>query len=510
MRLALLFTAIKLLVHVAANLWEAHLGWGYFRDEFYYIACGRHLAWGYVDHGPLVAVQARLSELLLGHSLAGLRLPSAAAGAARIFLTGLLCWSLGGRCPAQGLAMLGVLISPQYLGTDSFLSMNSFESLFWMLCLLAVILILRTGNERYWVLFGVAGGLGLLNKPSMTFFLGALLVALLFSPQRKVLLTWWAAFGVALLLLIALPNILWQVHNHWPTLEFLENGRKGNKSIALAPVAFVVKQVLNMGLFFAVVWIPGLVWLLRRREYRWLGFTFVLFFFSMMAMHAKDYYVSPIYPIVFAAGGIAWEMRFSRLRGVVAGRALAFPVFETACIIGALFVLPLSLPILRPVDWLRYTRATGLDRVSSNSEMHSSGLLPQFYADRFGWQEEVEQVTRVYNALPPEQRKMTGILSDNYGEAGAIDFLGHGLPAALSRHNNYYLWGPHGFTFDSMILIEGSTPEHLREYFQNVQTVGHMGTTYSMPFEQKNIYLVSGRRRKFDVAAEWQKEKHFF
>ena len=128
------FAAVKLALHVAANLWEAHIGYGYFRDEFYYILCGRNLAWGYVDHGPGVAVQAKLSLLLFGKSLAGLRFLSALGGAGRVFLTGMLAWSMGGRRPAQALAMIGVLVAPQYLGTDSFLSMNSYESLFWMTC----------------------------------------------------------------------------------------------------------------------------------------------------------------------------------------------------------------------------------------------------------------------------------------------------------------------------------------------------------------------------------------
>src|SRR5580693_7907406 len=170
LRLAVLFAAIKLVFHIAANLWEAHIGYGYFRDELYYIICGRNLAWGYVDHGPGVALQAKLALAIFGKSLAGIRMFSAAAGAVRIFLTGLLAWSLGGRRPAQALAMIGVLVAPQYLGTDSYLSMNSAESLFWMVCLLALILIVRGGSEKLWLLFGASGGLGLLNKPSMTFF----------------------------------------------------------------------------------------------------------------------------------------------------------------------------------------------------------------------------------------------------------------------------------------------------------------------------------------------------
>ena len=513
--LASAFAAIKLALHVAANLWEAHIGYGYFRDEMYYLLCGRHLAWGYVDHGPIVALQARASELLFGRSLAGLRLLSALAGAARVFLTGILCWALGGRRPAQGLAMLGVLLVPMYLGIDSVLSMNSFESAFWMLSLLALILVERSGVgvsqqglRRLWLLFGVSAGVGLLNKPSMTFFLVALLVALILTPQRRILASRWAIAGILVMIVIALPHLLWQIHHHWPTLEFLENGRRGNKNIQLSPLAFTIQQVLTTGPLLLLIWGAGLVHLLRRGSVRWLSLTFILFFALMMALHAKDYYVSPIYPVLFAAGGIAWETHFAGRRLVAANRAFAFPVFETMLLLLAIVFLPLSLPLLPPAQWLAYTKAIGLDHRNGNSENNPSGPLPQFYADRFGWQEEVDQVMRIYSALPPDKKKITGILCSNYGEASAINFLGRGLPFAISGQNNYFLWGPQDYSFDSMILIEDSTPEHLSHFFDSVQLVGKMGTTYSMPFEHKNIFLVHGRR--FDPAALWPQKKDYF
>ena len=507
LRLAALFAAVKFLVHVAANLYQAHIGWGYFRDEFYYIACGRHLAWGYVDHGPLVALQARAAETLFGHSLAGIRVFSALAGAARVFLTGLLAWALGGRRPAQGLAMIGVLLCPMYLGVDSVLAMNSFESLFWMTALLSLMLIARGGSDRLWLLFGLAAGLGLLNKPSMAFFLAALLIAMLLSPQRRLLATRYAPAGIALMLLIVLPYILWQAHNHWPTWEFLQNGRAENKNIALSPGAFLLQQLLTLGPLTAVVWLPGLVWLLRRPAYRWLGLTFLLFLALMASLHAKDYYVSPIYPILFAAGGVFWEARLAHRGAVREDRAFAFPIYQATLAVTTLFILPLVFPVLTPANWLAYTRATGLAHLNSNSENSPSGPLPQFYADRFGWQEEVDQVTRVYNALPPERRRVTGIACDNYGEAGALNFLGQGLPTAISGQNNFWLWGYNGYSYDSMILIERSTPEHLREYFDTVEVVGHTGTPFSMPFEHKTIYLVHGR--KFDPAVIWPKKKFY-
>jgi hypothetical protein len=518
-RLACLFAAIKLAVHIAANLWEAYIGYGYFRDEFYYIACGRHLAWGYVDHGPVVAVQARLSELIFGKSLAGLRFLSALAGAGRVFLTGILAWALGGRRPAQGLAMLGVLLAPQYLGIDSFLSMNSFESVFWMTCLLALILMLRYREDRragrLWLVFGVAGGIGVLNKPSMAFFLVALLLALLVRPERRLLASWWAAGGVAVLVLIALPNLVWQAQNHWPTWEFLRGGQIAHKVLILPPLTFVIKQILNMGPLLSFIWIAGLWRLLRRPGERWLGLTFIVFFLIMLAMHAKDYYLSPIYPVLFAAGGVAWEARFPRRRLVAANSAFAFPLYATLAILLGLFALPLSLPLMPPAEWIAYTKATGLYGISSNSETNSSGPLPQFYADRFGWQEMVGQVQRVYDSLPPERQKITGIVCENYGEAGAVDFLGHNLPPALSGQNNYFLWGPHGYDGDSLIVVERTTREHLLNFVDHVEVVGHTGTAYSMPFEHKTIFLVSGRKfdadgRRFSLRDQWPSKKDYF
>jgi hypothetical protein len=509
LRLAAFFAIIKLALHVAANLYQSHTGWGYFRDEMYYIECGRHLAWGYVDHGPIVAVQAKLALALFGKSLAGIRFFAALAGAARVFLTGILAWALGGRRSAQGLAMTACLVVPMYLGLDSFLSMNSFESMFWMTALLALILQLRQepASPKLWILWGVASGIGLLNKPSMTFFLIALLIGLLATPARRVLATRWAVMGIALMILIALPNLLWQIHNHWPTLEFLHNGRVGGKNIALNPVALMGQQILVLQPANLLVWGAGLIFLLRRKPWRWIGITYLVFLGLCMALHAKDYYIAPIYPVLFAAGGIAWETKDSHNLRVQQGRAFAFPILQTELLFFCAVLLPLSLPILRPAAFIAYGHATHLAN-TGNSETDSSGELPQFYADRFGWQEEVDQVTRVYNALPPEEKAKVAIFGSNYGEAAAINFLGHGLPTAISGHNNYFLWGPRGATGEVVISLVGSKPEELAEYYDKVEIVGRMDTPYSMPFEHRNIYLLHGRKK--NLSGDWPDFKNYF
>jgi hypothetical protein len=511
-RLAIVFAVVKLLVHVASTLWQRHIGYGYFRDEFYYILCGRHLAWGYVDHGPVVAVQARLSEMLFGDSLLGIRLLSIVGGAMRVFWTGLLAWSLRGRRPAQALAMLMVLTVPQYLGADGFLSMNSWESMFWMPCLFALIMLLREAAEGiarpglWWTVLGVSAGIGLLNKPSMLFFLLALCIALLCTPQRRVLFTRQAAWGIGLLILIALPNLLWQIHNHWPTLEFLHNGRVGGKNLRLNPLAFVLNQIFVLGPWTAFVFLPGLVHLLRRGDRRWIGLAYLIFLGIMIALGAKDYYVTPIYPILFAAGGIAWEQRYSARRSIQQDRVVAFPIFEGISIVLALIFLPMSNPVLRPATFQAYTKA--LHAPSTDSESGKPAALPQFFADRFGWQEEVDTITRIVQQLPPEDRAKVGIFCGNYGEAASLEFLGHNLPPVISEHNNYWLWGTKGLTAEVMIINAYTTPEKLHKFYDQVEVVGSMRPPLGMPFEQHDIFLV--RHRKMPLAPDWANSKFYY
>ncbi len=513
-RLAALFAAIKLMLHVATNLWQAHLGYGYFRDEMYYILCGRNLAWGYVDHGPGVAVQARISLGVFGRSLTGIRLLAACAGAARVFLTGLICWVFGGRRPAQGLAMIAVLAAPMYLGLDSYLSMNSFESLFWMVCILALALQVRAevigGHPKLWLVWGLSAGLGLLNKPSMTFFLVALLVGLLLSRQRGLLFNRWAAAGVGVMLLLTAPNLIWQARHFWPTLEFLRNGQIGHKNISLSPLAFLGQQILVLQPASVLVWGAGLYWLLRdplAKAWRWVGITYVVFLAATLAMHAKDYYVSPIYPMLFAAGGVAWERRFASTGLIARNRAYAFPILETILLVAAAILIPMSIPVLRPKPLIAYAKALHLNHVG-NSETDSSGDLPQFYADRFGWREEVDQIERVYNKLSPQEREVAAIYCSNYGEASAVNFLGRGLPIAISGHNNYYLWGPRGASGAVLIQVTGATPEELAKLYDKVEIAGRMDTRYSMPFEHRNIYLLRGRKK--DLSEDWAEFKHYF
>jgi len=510
--LAFLFAGIKVLIQIVGNVLAQRAGYGIFRDELYYLMCGRHLAFGYVDQPPLVALQARLSEMLFGYdTMWSLRLISALAGAAKVFLTGVIVWALGGGRKAAGLAMLGVIAGGVYLGIDSFLSMNSFDPVFWMLCALALICIVESESQseirNWWIVLGISAGLGFENKDSVLFFLVAMLVALLLTPQRRILANRWFAVSVLLIVVVALPNFLWQVHYHFPTLEWLRDVAKSDKDVKLPPLQFLLAQWMMLAAANIFLWGTGVLWLLfskRARNFRFLGVFYVLFLALMMALHAKDYYLAPAYPVFFAAGGIAW----AAWTNAKAWRNALMGVYAVLLIAGIVAFFPFSVPVLPPQQWLAY--AEKLHFKPHDTENHDATPLPQFFADRFGWHELVSQVTQIYNSLPPEERAVTGIYAGNYGQASAINILGkqYGLPTAISGHQNYWIWGPRGYTGQEMIIINEATPEEMSKYYASCSVVGKREHPYAMPWEHGPIYLCRGRKMTYE--ADWIELKHYY
>ena len=172
---------------IAAGTLALHLAaagvYGLFIDELYFLACGEHLAWGYVDMPPLTAAQAWLARGLFGDSMLAIRLFPALAGAGLVLLAGALARELGGKRFAQGLAALAVATAPGYLLASSYLSMNSIEPLLWMGCALVLLRIIRTGDTRLWLAFGLLAGIGLENKDTMLLFGFALVAGLLLTPR---------------------------------------------------------------------------------------------------------------------------------------------------------------------------------------------------------------------------------------------------------------------------------------------------------------------------------------
>jgi 4-amino-4-deoxy-L-arabinose transferase-like glycosyltransferase len=489
--------AIVALIYLAAHMLTA-TRYGYFRDALYYLACSHHLDWGYVDQPPLIAVVAWIARHTFGTSLRALLLWPALAGCGRILLTAAFARELGAKRFGVSLAAVLAAIPAVWLVIDHQFAMNAFEPLFWTGCAFVLLRMIRTGDVRLWIAFGAISGLGLENKYSIGFFAAALLLALLLTPQRKLLWTPWLFVGGVVALLIFLPNLLWNIHHHWPFLELMRNIRASGRDIALPPLAYLGQQALMMAPQTLPFWLAGLgFYFFSRRAvpYRMFGWAFVLTTAFFMLMHGKDYYSAPAYPMVLAAGGVATEIFFgsarfaarSKLRGVLQSTTI------WVLLIMSLVMLPLVLPVLSIEKFVALQKWIGIE--PSRTETNQIGApLPQYYADEFGWQEMVEQVARVYRALPPDQQPKTAIYADNYGEAAAIDFFGsrYGLPKAICTHQNYFLWGPREYTGEIMILVGSADIERARAFFASVETMATLNNPYTMPHENRPILLARG------------------
>jgi Dolichyl-phosphate-mannose-protein mannosyltransferase len=476
------FSATALLVHLLTNG-----RYGYFRDELYYIACGQHLAFGYVDQPPLSILLLHLSQVLFGNSLFAIRLSPALAGAATVAITGLIARELGGRAWAIALGCAGSLCALFNLAVGNFFSMNAFESLFWMGCVYLLVRIINGDSPTLWLWFGVLLGLGLENKHSTAFFAAGIFVALLLTPERRHLARKWIWFGGLIAFAIALPNILWQLQNQWPTYELLNNIARSDKNVALNPAQFIVQQIVFMNPATLPLWLAGLCWVFGSRDgrrYMALGIVYVVLLGEFIILHGKSYYLAPAYQMLFAAGGVAVERVFAnRLRWFKPGLLILI-------IAAGALLAPLVVPILPPGKLVAYMRTIGLQL--PRTETSHTAPLQQIFADQFGWQEMAASVGHVYNHLRPEDKQRAAIFCQNYGEAGAIDFFGaqFGLPQAISGHQNYFLWGPRDWTGEVALVLDTRDDDE-REQFASVEDLGQIvSSPWAMPFERRmHIYL---------------------
>jgi hypothetical protein len=488
--------ALACLVHFLFNS-----RYGYFRDELYYAACGQHLAWGYVDHAPLVALIARLSRMLLGDSLFALRFLPALSAGAKVLLAAWIVRELDGRRFAQLLAAVCILFAPIYLTFDNFLSMNAFEPLFWMLCAAIFLRIVRSRNQRLWLLYGLVAGVGLLNKHSMLFFGFGMLLGMLLTPERRIFRSGQFWLGGLIAFLIAVPNFIWEAQHAWPTIQLLRTVAE-IKNAPVTPAQFILQQGLLLSPLEVPVWLTGLLCLFFvpwARRFRVLGWAYLLTLLLLVVLKGKIYYLAPAYPMLLAVGAIQFE-RWVELRG---WRWLKPATFAPIALAG-LTAAPLAMPILPVEQAVAYSKFWNVERVEV--ERMPRGELPQLFADMFGWQTQAAVIARVYQSLPPEDRAKAGILTWNYGEASALDYFGPalGLPRAISGHNQYFEWGTQGHTGEVMIVY-GFPPgqeARFREEWGSVQQVATIDSAYALP-EERNLPVYICRNPKQPLPQAW-------
>lgn len=523
--------AILALTALLLHLW-ANTGYDFFIDELNFIVCGQHLAWGYIDHPPLVPLIAHIERWLFGDSLLGLRLVPAFAAAA---LTGLSCEAarrLGGGSFARWLAGLTVLAAPVLSADGLLLSADTLQPLAW---LATAMILLEAGSHkrlRVWIALGVIVGLALMAKYLIAFFLVSAAAGILLTPARRMLFGKgpWLALGVAFLIL--LPNLWWQYQQGWPFLQ-LNSAAYNGRNLTVTPFSYLLDEVLIMGPLTAPVWIAGLAGFAaspRLAKGRWLAIAWVALMVLMLVLHGKSYYAAPIYPILLAGGSVMVEQ-------FVQARAARVAV-TAATVFAGVALAPFVLPVL-PVDrFIAYqqviAKVAGLTSGEVAVDKQPTGELPPNYANMFGWREMANAVGQAYSALPPDLREHAVFYARNYAEAAAIDVFGgrwH-LPPAISSNNNYFLWGPHDHDGSVVLLLStDATPElrdayaalganarigeveevrqNLLQLYGSAEPVAYIDPPHAYPFG-RHMTLWLCRDRHTSLMAEWDRLRLYF
>jgi 4-amino-4-deoxy-L-arabinose transferase-like glycosyltransferase len=410
--------------------------YGYLRDELYFLACGRHLAWGYPDQPPFVPLVARAMSGLAPGSLVALRLPAALAAGALVLLAGLLTRELGGGRAAQSLACAAAALAPLVTGSDHVLATTSFYLPVCALLCWLLARILRTGSQRLWLAAGLAGGAGLLDTDLVVFLIFAVVVGLAAAGPRQQLRSGWFYAGGVVALAMWSPYLAWQASHGWPELAVAHSIAAGRSGTSAPRWAILPEQLFLLPVYFAPVWITGLVRLLRGPALRWfraVGVAYLVLAAVYIVTGGKPYYLAVMLPVLLAAGAqptVDWITRAH----AVARRSLL-----TAGLLLSAAALPATLPIV-PLPTLHGTPVVKLNSV---------------VGETIGWPAFVREIGGVYRSLPATRRPSAVVLTTDYGIAGAVERFGpaDGLPAVYSRQNAFWYWGPPPASANTVIAV---------------------------------------------------------
>jgi hypothetical protein len=479
------------------------------------MSCGDHLAWGYVDQPPLIPFLIHISRAVLGDSLRAIRFIPALASSLLVVQAALIARELGGKKFALLLTAVTVAMAPQYLSNGSLLGTNCLEPNLWMGCAYFVLLAIKRNDPRYWLWVGIFAGIGLEEKYSIAFFVLGIVIGLLLTEQRRVFLNKWIWLGGLAAFLIFLPNLLWNIHYHWPFLELMRNIRAEGRDVVLPAGQFFLQQTLLVNPLTAPIWITGLaaffVWT-PLKPYRVLGWSYVVCYSIFFVLHGKNYYLAPIYPMLLAPGAVVIESALTRAgapdRHQRVGLAWLRPVIVAVLLATGAHLAPIVIPVFSPDKFLVYTKTLPF-KLPVMEHSHARAALPQWYADQFGWQEIVDETAVAWNQLSPAERADCGIFAQDYGQAGAIDFIGrrYGLPRSFSGDKTFFLWGPRGYSANCLIVLDDSR-ENLERLWSNVQ---YVGTSADNPYAlEKDIDVFICRGAKFGTFADlWPKLKRW-
>ncbi|HEX6342487.1 glycosyltransferase family 39 protein [Umezawaea sp.] len=455
-------------------------GYGYYLDELYFRVAGEHLAWGYVDQPPLVAVLAKLQVLLFGDGLTAIRVVPALLAGASVLVAGLIAREFGGGAVAQVLAACASAASLATVAAGHVLHPTAVDHLVWVAVCWLVVRLLRTGDQRLWIAIGAVVGVGMLAKYLVVLLVLGLAAGLLVGGPRKVFASPHLALGAGLALVLNLPGLVWQGLNGWPQLAMA--GSLSEQPGVGAAVNLLVGQVLMVGPLLTPVWVVGLVALVRRpawRTYRVLAWTHLVVFVVVAAVGGYARYTAGLLVVLLSAGCVVVTTWAS---GGVKRTLVALAVVGNAA-----FAAVVVLPVL-PVE--------------SYAGDDVLGALGAGQLEQTGWPRVADQVADVHRSLPPADRAAAIVYGHNYSEAGAIDRYGpeRGLPRAYSGQNSYADFGTP--TDDKTVVIAfGVDRAAFSALFGSCESRGTFTFDLPQPEQGKEILVCRGLREPW--SATW-------
>jgi Dolichyl-phosphate-mannose-protein mannosyltransferase len=459
--------------------------YGFHRDELYFLAAGHHLAWGYPDQGPLTPALARLMSAVTGNALWGIRLPAELAAAGCVLLADRIAAEFGANHKARLLTCSVIAVSPMLLAMGHLLSTTTFDVTLSVALTLLLVRTVRCQNSRWLVAAGAVTGVGMLNKPLIGTLALVLVVAMLSSRHRHLLLSQWGAVGVVVALGLAAPYLAWQASHGWPQLEMARAISAGSSGTSEPRQLFLPMQILFLGPLLTPLWVVGLVVLLRRpllAPYRFLATAFAMFAVLLVATGGKPYYLAAVYPPLVAASSqsvVDW-CRTQRRR-----RLLGAAVTSTAILATMIFLPVLPAHDADPIVAVNYDAG-----------------------ETIGWPQVVAQVDGVVRRAGGPHS--VDLLTDNYGEAGAIDLYGqrYGIHAAYSGHNGFGNWPPSPAAAGATAVVVGMNARWLQAWYRSVTLAGRLDNRLGIGNDEQGtpLWVCHGLRQPWP--AFWSAFRH--
>ena len=467
-------TAWPILLGLAAAVALLHMltngRHGFHRDELQFLSDARHLDWGFVAYPPLTPFLEHIGLALFGVSLVWLRVFSVVAQATVIVVTGLMAKELGGNRLAQFTAALAVALSPLPLFQGTEFQYSSFDFLWWVLTAYFIIRLLRSENPRWWLAVGAVVGLGLLTKYSIVFYIAGILAGIALTSARRSLKSPWFWGGIALALLIFLPNFLWLARHDFISYRFLQHIHARDVGEGRADGFLLQQFIICTNLITAPLWLAGLAGFLRNRRYRTIAFMYLVPLALFFLGKGRGYYMAAAYPMLMAMGAAMGERWVNSLPRW--GRRSVEAVFFSGLAVVGAYVLAIVVPLA----------ASGPLR---DFALNRNGDL----REEIGWDELVRTVAQIRDSLPPDQQAHLGITTGNYGEYGAIEILGpaYGLPKPIGTTNSEWLRGyptPQPTTF----IVLGITREEADKTFTNCRLAGRNANLEAVRNEESQYH----------------------